>query len=210
MSQTIPAQPIKQIDFYFDFPSPYSYLASTQLPKLAEQHGVSIAYRPFRILEAMKIVGNRPTTIESKAKGKYAGADLARWVRRYGVPFERNPNRGKFDWALLGQIVLAANEQGRGQACANAIFPAVWASTDDIGDKAVLARKLDAVGFAGAALIAQASSVDYATRLNDATSKAAERGVFGAPTVFVGDDQFFGNDRLDFVAEALTATRKAA
>lgn len=131
-------------------------------------------------------------------------------MRRYGVPFERNPNRGNFDWALLGQIVLAANEQGRGQACVNAIFPAVWASTDDLGDKAVLAKKLDAAGFTGAALIAQASSADYATRLNDDTSKAAERGVFGAPTVFVGDDQFFGNDRLDFVAEALTAAKKAA
>ena len=210
MAQTNTAQPIHQIDFYFDFPSPYSYLASTQLPKLAEQHGVSIAYRPFRILEAMKIVGNRPTTIESKAKGKYAGADLTRWVRRYGVPFERNPNRGNFDWALLGQIVLAANDQGRGRACVNAIFPAVWASSDDIADKAVLAKRLDAAGLAGAKLIEQAATADYAARLNDDTTKAAERGVFGAPTIFVGDDQFFGNDRLDFVAEALTSAKKAA
>jgi len=204
------AQPIIQIDFYFDFPSPYSYLASTQLPKLATQHGVTIVYRPFRILEAMKIVNNRPTTIESAAKGKYAGADLARWVRRYGVPFERNPHRRNFDFALLGQIVMVANEQGRGQACVNAIFAAAWASTDDLGDKAVLAKKLDAAGLAGAKLIEQASSADYAAKLNDATAKAAERGVFGAPTIFVGDDQFFGNDRLDFVAEALTASKKAA
>ncbi len=204
------AQPVTQIEFYFDFPSPYSYLASTQLPKLAAEHGVGIGYLPFRILEAMKIVGNRPTTIESAAKGRYAGADLARWVRRYGIPFERNPHRRNFDFALLGQIVLAANEQGRGQVCVNAIFPAVWASTDDIGDKAVLAKKLDAAGLAGARLIEQASGADYATRLNDATTKAAERGVFGAPTIFVGDEQFFGNDRLDFVAEALTAPKKAA
>jgi 2-hydroxychromene-2-carboxylate isomerase len=204
------AQPIMQIDFYFDFPSPYAYLASTQLPKLADKYGVSIAYRPFRILEAMKIVGNRPTTVESKVKGKYAGADLARWVRRYGVPFERNPNRASFDWALLGQIVLAASAQGKGQACVNAMFPAVWASTDNIGDRAVLAQRLDAAGFAGAQLIEQAATPDYAAKLNDDTAKAAERGVFGAPTIFVGDDQFFGNDRLDFVAEALTSARKAA
>ncbi len=203
-------QPITQIEFYFDFPSPYSYLASTQLPKLAAKYGVGIAYRPFRILEAMKIVGNRPTTIESAAKGKYAGADLARWVRRYGVPFERNPHRRDFDFALLGQIVLAANEQGRGQACVNAIFAAAWASTDDIGDKAVLAQRLETAGLAGAKLIEQASSADYAAKLNDATSKAADRGVFGAPTIFVGDEMFFGNDRLDFVAEALAANKKAA
>ncbi len=204
------AHPLKDIEFYFDFPSPYSYLASTQLPKLAEQHGVGIIYRPFRILEAMKIVGNRPTTIESAAKGKYAGADLARWVRRYGIPFERNPHRRNFDFALLGQIVLAANEQGRGQACVNAIFAAAWASTDDIGDTAVLAKRLDAAGLPGAKLIEQASSADYAAKLNEATTKAADRGVFGAPTIFVGDEQFFGNDRLDFVAEALIAAKKAA
>ena len=204
------AHPLKDIEFYFDFPSPYSYLASTQLPKLADTYGVDIVYRPFRILEAMKIVGNRPTTIESAAKGKYAGADLARWVRRYGIPFERNPHRRNFDFALLGQIVLVANEQGQGQACVNAIFAAAWASTDDIGDKAVLAKRLDGAAFAGAKLIEQASSADYAAKLNDATTKAAERGVFGAPTIFVGDEQFFGNDRLDFVAEALTAAKKAA
>ena len=203
-------QPITQIEFYFDFPSPYSYLASTQLPKLAETYGVGVVYRPFRILEAMKIVGNRPTTIESAAKGKYAGADLARWVRRYGVPFERNPHRRNFDFALLGQIVLSANEQGRGQACVSAIFAAAWASTDDIGDKAVLAKKLDAAGFAGAKLIENAASADYAAKLSDATTKAAERGVFGAPTIFVGDEMFFGNDRLDFVAEALNSAKKAA
>jgi 2-hydroxychromene-2-carboxylate isomerase len=204
------AQPVKDIDFYFDFPSPYSYLASTQLPKLAERYGVGIVYRPFRILEAMKIVGNRPTTIESAAKGKYAGADLARWVRRYGIPFERNPHRRNFDFALLGQIVLAANEHGRSQACVNAIFAAAWASTDDIGDKAVLAGKLDAAGLPSTRLIEQAASADYAAKLNDATAKAAERGVFGAPTFFVGDEQFFGNDRLDFVSEALAAAKKAA
>src|SRR5258708_1835953 len=116
---------------------------STQLPKLAAARGVTIAYHPFRILELMKIVGNRPTTIESKAKGRYAGADLTRWVRRYGVAFERNPNRGSFDFTLLERLVLVANEQSRGGACVHAIFPGVWASTDNLGDKAVLTQRLD-------------------------------------------------------------------
>ena len=69
----------RTIDFYFDFPSPYAYLAHTQLPRIASEHGATVAYHPFRILELMKIVGNRPTTIECKNKGKYAGVDLQRW-----------------------------------------------------------------------------------------------------------------------------------
>jgi 2-hydroxychromene-2-carboxylate isomerase len=128
---------VQQIEFYFDFPSPYSYLANTQLPKLAAEHGVSITYRPFRILEAMKIVGNRPTTIESAAKGRYAQADLARWARRYGVPVQRNAAFRSFDFALLGQIALLAVEQGRCGDCVKAIFSAVWGKGDDLSDKAL-------------------------------------------------------------------------
>jgi len=198
-----------KIEFYFDFPSPYSYLASTQLPKLARQYGGTVSYHPFRILELMKQVGNRPTTIESQAKGKYAGADLARWVRRYGVPFQRNPNRGNFDFTLLERLVLVANERDCGATCVHAMFPAVWASADNLGDRTVLAQRLDTAGLPGAAMIEQASGGDYAAKLDEATAAAAARGVFGAPTIFVGDEMFFGNDRLDFVAEALNA-RKAA
>jgi 2-hydroxychromene-2-carboxylate isomerase len=72
----------RTIDFYFDFPSPYAYLAHTQLPRIAAEQNASIAYHPFRILELMKLVGNRPTTIECKSKGKYAGVDLQRWTER--------------------------------------------------------------------------------------------------------------------------------
>jgi 2-hydroxychromene-2-carboxylate isomerase len=75
----------RTIDFYFDFPSPYAYLAHTQFPGIAAEHGARIVYHPFRILELMRIVGNRPTTIECKNKGKYASADLQRWVKRYKV-----------------------------------------------------------------------------------------------------------------------------
>ena len=79
----------RTIDFYFDFPSPYSYLAHTQLPRIAAEHAAAVAYHPFRILELMKIVGNRPTTIECRNKSKYAGADLQRWIGRYKVDFAR-------------------------------------------------------------------------------------------------------------------------
>ena len=82
----------RTIDFYFDFPSPYSYLAHTQLSRIAAEHSAAVAYHPFRILELMKIVGNRPTTIECRNKSKYAGADLQRWTRRYKVDFARNPH----------------------------------------------------------------------------------------------------------------------
>ena len=105
----------RKIDFYFEFPSPYSYLAHTQLPRITDEHGATVAYHPFRIIELMKIVGNRPTTIECSNKSKYAGADLQRWTKRYAVDFARNPNSKSFDFAELDRGALVAIEDGSGR-----------------------------------------------------------------------------------------------
>ena len=193
----------RTIDFYFDFPSPYAYLAHTQLPRIAAEHGATIVYHPFRILELMKIVGNRPTTIECKNKGKYAGADLQRWVKRYKVDFSRNPHSRSFDFAELDRGALVAIEDGRGAEYVAAIFAAVWGEPEDLSQRSILIDVLSRPGFDGQRLLERASADNILNRLETETKAAAERGVFGAPTIFVGDQMFFGNDRLDFVVEAL-------
>lgn len=197
-----------ELAFYFDYRSPYSYLANTQLPGLAAEHGAAIRYNPFDVLGLMKIVGNRPTTVECEAKGRYARNDLARWARRYGVGFARNPSMRSFDFGFLSCVTLAAMTQGQGAACVQAIFNAVWNGADDLSDKAVLGAVLGRAGLAGADLVEQAAL--QGEWLAECTQQAAARGVFGAPTIFVGDEMFFGNDRLDFVREALSAGKQAA
>ena len=92
----------RPIEFHFDFLSPYSYLATTQFGALRADTGAEIVYRPFRILELMKLVGNQPTP-ECKNKLKYAGADIGRWAARYQVPFQRNPNMRGFDFDVAGK-----------------------------------------------------------------------------------------------------------
>jgi 2-hydroxychromene-2-carboxylate isomerase len=191
------------IDFYFDFPSPYAYLAHTQLPRIAAEHGATIVYHPFRILELMKIVGNRPTTIECKNKGKYAGADLQRWVKRYKVEFSRNPHSKSFDFAELDRGALVAIEDGRGAEYVTAVFAAIWGKPEDLSQRPVLIDVLSRAGFDGERLLERASADNIRNRLDAETNAAAERGVFGAPTIFVGEQMFFGNDRLDFVVDAL-------
>lgn len=198
----------RELAFYFDYRSPYSYLANTQLPQLAAEYGATIGYTPFDVLGLMKLVGNRPTTVECEAKGRYARNDLARWAKRYGVGFARNPAMRGFDFSLLSCVTLAAIAQGEGAACVQAIFGAVWNGADDLADKAMLSAVLDRAGLAGARLVEQAAP--QGARFAECTQQAAVRGVFGAPTVFVGDEMFFGNDRLDFVREALSAGRQAA
>jgi len=194
-----------QIEFCFDFASPYSYLAATRLPALTAATGAEIVYRPFRLLELMKIVGNRPTTIECKNKGEYARADIGRWAARYKVPFRRNPNLRSFDYAALGRGALVAIDQGRGADYVDAVYRAIWAGEQNLADTTVLAGLLDQAGFDGAMLLREAAGAEYVERLDRQTSEAAERGVFGSPTFFIRDQMFFGNDRLDFVIEAANA-----
>jgi 2-hydroxychromene-2-carboxylate isomerase len=193
----------RTVEFYFDFPSPYSYLAHTQLPKIAADHGATLVYRPFRILELMTIVGNRPTTIECRNKGKYAGADLQRWTQRYNVEFARNPYAKSLDFAALDRGALVAIEDGRGADYVTAVFAAIWGRPADLSQRSVLIDTLERAGLDASALVERANTEAVVARLDAETKAAAERGVFGAPTMFVGNQMFFGNDRLDFVAEAL-------
>jgi 2-hydroxychromene-2-carboxylate isomerase len=195
----------RQIEFFFDFLSPYSYLAATRFPRLRADTGTEIVYTPFRILELMKMVGNRPTTVECKSKGAYAGVDIQRWAARYGVPFKRNPHLRSFDHDLLRRTALAAGEQGGADTCVATIYGALWAGDVDLSQRPALAALLDQAGFDGEALLTVASEARFGELLDKSTEAAAQRGVFGSPTFFVGDQMFFGNDRLDFVVEALEA-----
>jgi 2-hydroxychromene-2-carboxylate isomerase len=197
----------RTVEFYFDFPSPYAYLAHTQLPRIAAEQDAQIVYRPFRILELMKLVGNRPTTIECKSKGKYAGIDLQRWTKRYSVEFARNSHSRSFDFAELGRGALTAIADGRGADYVTAVFSGIWAKQADLSQRPVLIDILSRAGFDAPRLLERASAADMLAKMEAETRGAAERGVFGAPTMFVGDDMFFGNDRLDFVTDALRSAR---
>jgi 2-hydroxychromene-2-carboxylate isomerase len=192
-----------QIDFYFDFISAYSYLANTALPGLAAEHGASISYRPFGLVDLMKIVGNRPTTLECKNKGAYAIADLHRWAKSYQVDFAPSPFWQSIDFAELGRGMLVTLDEGREADYVNAVYPSIYGRPVDLGRRSNLIGVLDQAGFDGARLLDRAKSAQYVAKLETCTTAAAQRGVFGSPTMFVGDEMFFGNDRLDFMAAAL-------
>lgn len=195
----------RSLSFYYDYISPYAYMAWTQLEALAAQCKATIDYRPFNLRSLMPLVGNRPTTVECANKGRYAFRDLGRWAARYGVAFARNPNWGKFNHAPMLRGALVAIDEGVIAAYNGAMFRGMWAEGANLGDQTVFADALQRAGLNGAALTERAFSTERDAQLDANTKEAAERGVFGSPTFFVGDEQFFGNDRLDFVQEALAA-----
>jgi 2-hydroxychromene-2-carboxylate isomerase len=187
------------LEFYFDFRSPYAYLAQSQLRGL----GVEVGYRPFEILGLMDRVGNVPTSITCKAKNRYLGADLQRWVAIYQVPLQRHPQGAELDPRRLLRASLAADELGLAPQAVSAIFHTYWGSGAPLTTAADVAAVLSAAGVSGPDLASRIDDPALDRALDAATERAIERGVFGAPTIFVGEEMFFGNDRLDFVRASL-------
>jgi 2-hydroxychromene-2-carboxylate isomerase len=190
---------VATLDFYFDYRSPYAYLAQTQVRKL----GVDIAWRPFEILQLMDQVGNVPTSITCKPKGKYLGADLMRWVSLYKVPFARRPQSGAIDARRLLRATLATAALGQADAAVGAIFGAYWGHGAPLVTAQDVAAVLNSAGITGPDLAARIDDPALDAALDTATDEAAARGVFGAPTMYVGDEMFFGNDRFDFIRASL-------
>lgn len=195
----------QQIEFFYDFRSPYSYLAFTQLLEM----GVDIALRPMRVLKLMEKVGNVPTTLTCAAKGRYANADLARWGQRYGITFNPSDMRGN-DGDACARAVLAAGSSSEATAITLALYRACWSEGKALATIEDILASIAAAGLNPAAIAARIDAPDVVAQLDANTDEAAERDVFGSPTIFVGDTMFFGNDRLDFVREELARLEKAA
>lgn len=192
----------KIIEFLFDFGSPATYLAHTQMPRLAADTGARVDYVPMLLGGVFKATGNQ-SPMAVPAKGRWMGRDLARWAGRYGVPFAFNPHFPVNTLALMrGAVAVQARQPGRFMPYVDAVFRAMWVEPVDLGDPAVLASTLQAAGFDPHELLAMVGDAEVKARLIANTEAAVARGVFGAPTFFVGSEMFFGQDRLDFVREA--------
>jgi 2-hydroxychromene-2-carboxylate isomerase len=154
-----------------------------------------------------KATGNA-SPVAVPAKGRWMGADIARWAKRYGVPFRFNPHFPINTLTLMrGAAGLQMRRPEDFERYLTTIYEAMWKEPADLGDPAVLASTLAAAGLDADALGALVGDPEVKARLVATTEEAVARGVFGAPTFFVGDEMFFGQDRLDFVAEALAGRR---
>ena len=193
----------KSIEFFFDFGSPTTYLAHTQLPRIATHSGAQLVYRPMLLGGVFKATGNA-SPVSVPAKSRWMGRDIALWARRYAVPFVFNPHFPINTLTLMrGAAGLQMRQPESFARYVDALFSAMWVAPRDLGDAAVLAAALGEAGFDAQALMALVNDPDVKARLVANTEEAVARGVFGAPTCFVGEHMFFGQDRLDFVREAL-------
>jgi 2-hydroxychromene-2-carboxylate isomerase len=193
----------RSVDFYFDFGSPAAYLAWTQLPKICAETGATLVNKPVLLGGVFQATGNRaPITVP--LKGHYLFVDLARFAQRYGVPLQFNPNFPINTLTLMRAAVgLHMRQDARFDDYCAAIFKAIWVDAQNMNDPAVVGAVLAQAGLDAQALVALSSEQAVKDELKAQTEAAVQRGVFGAPTFFVADQMFWGQDRLDFVRDAL-------
>ena len=181
----------KTVEFFFDVGSPAAYIAWTQLPHLCREAGGSIDYKPMLLGGVFQATGNHsPTTVP--AKGDYMMADLGRYARRYGIPFRTNPCFPINTLTLMrAATAVQMREPARFAGFVDAVYQAIWADAKNMNDPQLVGEVL------------QAAEPEVKDRLKAVTQDAVARGVFGAPSFIVDGILYWGQDRLDFVKEAL-------
>ena len=193
----------KPIEFWFDLGSPAAYLAWKRLPKFVQTTGASVVHKPMLLGGVFKATGNAsPVTIP--AKGKWLLEDLARAARKDGVPLSYGPGFPINTLPLMrAAIGLQLRKPERFAPFVDAMYDAMFGNPRDMRDEKVVAEVLTAAGFEPAQIMALAADPGVKQALIRNTEEAVARGVFGAPTFFVGGEMFWGQDRMDAVAEAL-------
>ncbi len=192
----------KTVEFYFDFGSPTAYLAFYRLRQLADQYRATIDYRPV-LLGGLFKGANNSSPVAVPAKGRYMMVhDLPRFSQRYGVELNMNPFF-PINTLVLMRGSIAARQLGCFDHYADTVFRAIWRDGKNMGDSAVVEQVLTEAGLPTAELLPLTQDAAVKGALVEATEGAVGRGLFGVPTMFVDDEMFFGQDRLDFVEERL-------
>ncbi len=193
-----------RLEFFFDYGSPTTYLAYTQLPGLVARTGAELILKPMLLGGVFKATGNT-TPAAIPPKGAYMGTDLARFAKRYGVPLNFNPYF-PVNTLFLMRGTYVADEEGALQKYMDMAFHNMWVARKNLNDPDVTTRMFQENGFDAEHYLKRTQEPGIKEKLKAVTEEAIARGAFGAPTFFVDEtEMFFGQDRLDFVEEALRA-----
>ncbi len=196
----------KTVDYYMTMSSPYTYLGAARLGEIVAEARARLACRPVDYGKIFAATGGLPLKQRSRQRQAYRLMELRRWRKRLGIPINVEPKHFPVSDGLANRTLVALREQGGDPFPLSIAFGrAVWEEERDIADPDTLIAIAAAQGLEGRALVAAAEGAAVAAVFAADTEAAIERGVFGAPTYAFGDELFWGQDRLEFLAEALAA-----
>jgi 2-hydroxychromene-2-carboxylate isomerase len=195
-----------KVEFHFDFGSPNAYLAHLLVPQIEARTGAKFEYVPILLGGIFKLTNNRSPAEKMagvKNRLEYERLEMDRFIRRHGITrFKWNPFF-PVNTLLIMRGAVAAELEGELDHYVDEVFRHMWAEPKDMDDPAVVGAALTASGFDGAGLLARTQEAEVKDRLLKNTEASVARGTFGSPTFFVGDEIFFGKDRLRDVEEEI-------
>ncbi len=195
----------KKVEFFFDYGSPYSYIAETQMDAFEARTGTTIVRRPMLLGGVHKATENQSPFLETCVpKRNYGGVTMQRWIAKRNIPFQANPNFPINTLAAM-RMSVAAQHLGVFETFHQAVFKGFWVDAKNMGDPEIFGAVLAGAGLDAEAVFAKSQEQDIKDELKKVTEEAVSRGVFGAPTFFFGDQMYFGQDHLPFLEDDLAA-----
>jgi 2-hydroxychromene-2-carboxylate isomerase len=202
-----------KVEFHFDFGSPNAYLVHKLIPQVEQRTGAKFAYVPILLGGVFKLTNNQPPMVQFKdvaSKQNYQRLEMVRFVRKHGLSqFRMNPHF-PVNTVQIMRGAVAAEMDGQPAKYVDAVFLHMWEEGKKMDDPEVIRAALDGSGLDGARTLARIQDQEVKDRLLENTQASVARGTFGAPTFFVGDDIFFGKDRLRDVEEEIAARSRGA
>ena len=201
---------MSKVEFHFDFGSPNAYLAHLVIPEIEQRTGAKFEYVPVLLGGVYKLTGNRSpgeSLAGIKNKPDYERLETARFIRRHGITgFRQNPFFPVNTLTIM-RGAIAAQRLGVFERYVDEMFRSMWAEPKDLDDPEVVRAALEESGFGAAALLARTQEPEVKDRLLKNTQASVERGTFGSPTFFVGNEIFFGKDKLRDVEEEIVRAK---
>ena len=196
----------RRVELIFDFVSPNAYMIWWPLRDLIRKTGAELDVVPVFLGGMHKLTGNAPPFVrdaEIKGKNEYSMLEMQRFIKKHGLnKYRLNPNF-PFNSVTLQRMLLAADEDGRGVQFVESMLPAIWEEGLDVSDPEALGAAVNAGGFDAAGLFKRSQTDEIKQGLIKNTQDAVDRGTFGIPTMYVGDQMFFGKERLGQIEEEL-------
>jgi len=200
----------RQIDYYFSIQSPWAYIGHALFQDLAKAQQLKINYRPVVLVDLFSETGGLPLAKRHPARQRYRFMEMQRWREKRGLNFHIQPQHWPFNVRLADGAVIAAMAAGHNpEPFLRRAFIGVWEQQLDLADPATVTRLADEAGLPGAAIVAQATSGEVGAIYDQNRQDAITAGVFGSPAWVLDGEVFWGQDRIELLADALKSGRKA-